>query len=55
MSLDRMLRVLKCSMTSIRGQSSEELTFSFIETLLQLLWYGTASGANVLFYLQMSG
>ena len=34
MSLDRTLCVLKCFMTSIRRQSSEELTFSFIETLL---------------------
>ena len=38
-------------MTSIRRQSSEERTFSFVETLLQSLWYVTASGANVLFLL----
>ena len=54
-SLGWTLCVLKCFMTSIRRQSSEELTFSFIETLLQSLWYVTASGANVLFYCQMSG
>ena len=35
-------------MTSIRRQCSEELTFSFVETLLQSLWYITASGASVL-------
>ena len=29
MSLDRTLLVLKCFMTSIRGQSSEELSFLF--------------------------
>ena len=55
MSLDRTLCVLKCFMTSIHRQSGEELTFSFVETLLQSLWYVTASGANVLFYCQMSG
>ena len=55
MSFDRTLCVLKCFMTSIRRQSSEELTFSFVETLLQSLSYVTASGANVLFYCQMSG
>ena len=33
MSLDRKLHVLKCFMTSIRRQSSEDLTFSFAETL----------------------
>ena len=55
MSLDRTLCVLKCFMTSIHRQSSEELTFSFVETLIQSLWYVTASGANVLFYCQMSG
>ena len=49
MFLDRMLCVSKCFMTSIRRQSSEELTFSFVETLLQSLWYITASGTNVLF------
>ena len=54
MSLDRTLCVLKCFMTSIHRQSSEELTFSFVITLLQSLWYVTASGANVLFYCQMS-
>ena len=32
-------------------QSSEELTFSFVETLLQSLCYVTSSGANVLFLL----
>ena len=42
-------------MTSLCRQSSEKLTFSFVETLLQSLWYVTASGANVLFYCQMSG
>ena len=51
----RTVRVLKCFMTSIRGQSSEELTFAFVETLLQSLWYVTASGTNVLFYCQMTG
>ena len=55
MSLDRMLHVLKCFMISIRRQSSEDLTFSFAETLPQSLWYVTASGANVLFCCQMSG
>ena len=55
MSLDQTLCVLKCFMTSIRRQSSEELTFSFIETLLQSLWCVTTSDANVLFYCQMSG
>ena len=54
-SLSRTLCVLKCFMTSIRRQSSEELTFSFVETLLQSMWYVTASGTNVLFYCQMSG
>ena len=54
MSLDQTLRVLNCFMTSICRQSSEELTFSFVETLLQLPWYVTASGTNVLFYCQMS-
>ena len=54
-SLDRTLRGLKCFMTSIRRQSREELTFSFVKTLLQSLWYVTASGANVLFYCQKSG
>ena len=34
---------------------SEGRTFSFVKTLLQSLWYVTASGANVLFYCQMSG
>ena len=29
-------------------QCSEERTFSFVETLLQLLWSATASGTNVL-------
>ena len=43
MSLDQTLRVLKCFMTSICEQSSEELTFSFIQTLPQSLWYVTAS------------
>ena len=42
-------------MTSIGRQCSEEQTFSFVETLLQSLWYVIASGANVLFYYQMSG
>ena len=51
----RMLRVLKCFMTSIHGQSSDELIFSFIKTLPQSLWYITASGTNVLFYWQMTG
>ena len=51
----RTLCVLKCFMTSIRRQCSEELTFSFVETLLQSLWYVTASAANVLFYCQMYG
>ena len=37
MSLDRMLCVLKCFMTRIRRQSSEELTFSLVKTLLQSL------------------
>ena len=48
---------LKCFMTSICRQSSEELTFSFVKTLLQSLWYVTASGTNgnVLFYCKMSG
>ena len=55
MCLNQTLCVLKCFMTSIRRQSSEELTFSFVKTLLQSLWYITASGANVLFYCQMSG
>ena len=55
MFCNRTLRVLKCFMTRIRRQSSEELTFSFIETLLQSLWYVTASGTNVLFYCQMTG
>ena len=55
MSLDQTLDVLKCFMTSICRQSSEDLTFSFTETLPQSLWYVTASGANVLFYCQMSG
>ena len=54
-SLGRTLCVLKCFMTSIRRQSSEERTFSFVETLLQSLWYVTASGAKVLFYCQLSG
>ena len=54
-SLGRMLCVLKCFMTSIRRQCSDALTISFVETLLQSLWYVTASGANVLFYCQMSG
>ena len=45
----RTVRVLKCFMSSIRGQSSEELTFSFVETLLQSLWYVTAPGTNVYF------
>ena len=40
--------VLKYFMTSIHRQSSEELTFSFVKTLLQSLWCVTASGANVL-------
>ena len=53
--LGQTLCVLKCFVTSIRRQCSEELTFSFVETLLQSLWYVTASGANVLFYCQMSG
>ena len=51
--LCRTLCVLKCLMTSIGRQCSEERTF--IETLLQSLWYVTASGTNVLFYCQMSG
>ena len=55
MSLDQTLRVLKWSRTSIRRQSSEDLTFSFAETLPQSLWYVNASGTNVLFYCQMSG
>ena len=55
MSLDRTLCMLKRSMTSIRRQSSEELTFPFVKTLLQSLWYIIAAGANVLFYCQMSG
>ena len=50
-----MLCVLRYFMTSIHRQSSEDLTFSFTETLPQTLWYVTASGANVLFYCQMSG
>ena len=37
-------------MTSICRRCSEELTFSLVKTLLQSLWYITASGANVLFY-----
>ena len=37
-------------MISIGSQCSEERTFSFVETLLQSLWYVTASGAIVLFY-----
>ena len=53
--LGRTLCVLKCFMTSIGRQCSEERTFSFVETLLQSLWYVTALGANVLFYCQMSG
>ena len=53
--LGQTLCVLKFFMTSISRQCSEERTFSFIETLLQSLWYVTASGANVLFYCQMSG
>ena len=53
--LGQMLCVLKCFVTSIRRQCSEELTFSFVKTVLQSLWYVTASGANVLFYCQMSG
>ena len=55
MSLDPKLHVLKCFMTSICRQSSEDLTFSFAEILPPSLWYVTASGANVLFYCQMSG
>ena len=55
MSFNRMLCVLKCFMTRIRRQSSEELTFSFVKTLLQSLWYVTASGANILFHCQISG
>ena len=55
MSLDQMLCVLKCFMTSIRRQSSEDLTFSFAKTLPQSLWYATESGANVLFYCQILG
>ena len=47
MSVSQTLCVLKCFMTSIHRQSSEELTFSFVITLLQSLWYVTASGANV--------
>ena len=43
MSLGRTLCVLKHFMTSIRRQSSKERTFSFVETLLQSLWYVTAS------------
>ena len=54
-SLGQTLCVLKCFMTSIHRQSREELTFPFVETLLQSLWYITASGNNVLFYYQMSG
>ena len=50
-----MLCVLKCFMASIHRQSSEELTFSFIKTLPQSLWYVSASGTNVLFYCQMTG
>ena len=49
------LCVLKCFVTSIRRQCSEELTLSFIETLLQSLWYVTALGANVSFYCKMPG
>ena len=52
--LGQMLCVLKCFVTSIRRQCSEELTFSFVKTVLQSLWYVTASGTNVLFYCQMS-
>ena len=37
MSLHRTLHVLKCFMTSIHRQSSEDLTFSFTETLSQSL------------------
>ena len=55
MSLGWTLRVLKCFMTGIRGQSIEDLTFSFAKTLPQSLWYRTASGTNVLFYCKMSG
>ena len=36
-SLGWTLCMLKCFMTSIHRQSSEELTFSFVETLLQSL------------------
>ena len=42
-SLGRTLCVLKCFMTSIHRQCSEERTLSFIKTLLQSLWYVTAS------------
>ena len=49
MSLSQTLCVLKCFMTSIHRQSSEELTFYFVETLLQSLWYVTASGAMFYF------
>ena len=54
-SLDWTLHVLKYFMTSIRRQSNKDLTFSFTEILPQSLWYITASGANILFYCQMSG
>ena len=53
--IGRKLCVFKCYMNSISRQSSEERNFSFVETLLNSLWYVTASGANVLFYCQMSG